>query len=101
MTRTIYVKTANWQEVLDNLKLQVFALANDEFYEFLNNASVDKHGKIQSNFDSIMLDALDKDDINEYKRLEKLSKVIVKQARHFGFKAPYGDVGRMHLRDLA
>ena len=29
------------------------------------------------------------------------NKVIVKQARTFGLRASYGDVGSMHLRDLA
>jgi len=99
--KTIYVKTANWQDVFDNLKVKVFALGQDEFYDFLNIASVDKHGRIQSNFDSVMLDALDNDNLAEYKRIEKLGKVIVKQARTFGLRASYGDVGRMHLRDLA
>ncbi len=98
--RTVYIKTGDWQSIFDNVKLQAFTLGLKDFSLFLQTATVDKHGRIKSNWNDKQLDALLNDDKNAYYQMEKTSKQIVKQARQLGLKAAYNSLDRLHLRDL-
>lgn len=98
--RTVYIKDGNWQLIFNNVKLQAFTLKLTELYQFLQQATVDKHGRISSIWNDEHLDALINDNIKKYNEMEKQSKIIVKQARKLGLKAAYNSLDRLHLRDL-
>lgn len=100
-TKTVYVKTANWQVLFDALKLRVFASGTDEFYNLLNQSTIDKHGRIKNDFVGNQLEALHNNNEAEYQRLEKLRKVLVKEARQFGCTVIAGDLCSLHLRKAA
>jgi hypothetical protein len=99
--KTFYIKTGDWQSIFNNVKLQAFTMGLKDFNNFLNQATVDKQGRIQSNWNDLQLDALINDDQKTYNQMEKQSKIIVKQARTLGLKAAYNDLTRLHLRHLA
>jgi hypothetical protein len=99
--KTFYIKTADWQSIFNNVKLQAFTMGLKDFNNFLTQATIDKHGKIQSNWTTQELDALINNDEKTYNKMKKQSKIIVKQARTLGLKAAYNDLSRLHLRDLA
>ena len=98
--RIVYIKDGDWQSVFNNVKLQAFTLKLSDFYQFLQQANVDGHGRIRSDWNDEHLDALINNNLKRYNEMEKQSKVIVKQARTLGLKAAYNSLDRLHLRDL-
>ena len=100
--RTIYVKTGDWKAIFATVKLQAFTAGYQDLCEFLNQARVDQHGRLEINaWNDQKWDLLNNGKQDEYNVREKQAKVIAKQARELGIKVMYNDVGRMNLRGLA
>lgn len=96
-----YVKQGDWILIFNNLKLQAFSLGLQDLCQYLQNAKVDQHGRIEGydytkNIINHMLEGNKKAALD----LEQQAKQIVKQARQLGLKAAYNDLSRLHLRDL-
>ena len=99
--KRFYVKQGDWQTIFENLKLQAFTLNFVDFYNYLQTAKVDCHGRIESVWNDQALDLLIKGKKSEFNQMEIQAKQIVKQARQLGLKAAYNNLSRLHLRDLA
>ena len=99
--RTVYVKTGDFNTIFATVKLQAFTAGYQELNDFLHQAQVDKHGRIDAGFwNSEQFDRLDRGDRAAYKEMEKQGKVIARQARELGVTVQYNDVGSMNLRGL-
>lgn len=100
--KTIYIKTGDWKSIFATIKLQAFTAGYQDLCEFLNQATVDQHGRLDTHFwFSRQYDLYCNGNKDEYNAGEKRAKVIAKQARALGIKVQYNDVGHMNLRGLA
>jgi len=99
--RTVYIKTGDFNTIFATVKLQAFTAGYQELLDFLNRATVDQHGRLNTKFwFNESYDLLKKGNRAAYKQKDKQGKVIARQARELGVKVQYNDVGSMNLRGL-